>query len=205
MNFLKTLACKIILINCAFASIQEGIKNLHKGNTQNAESIFLALTAQGNAEAYFYASQIKLFGEKPDITRGLELLKKSASLGFNFALDALAGLYLHGEFIEQDHHKALIYYKLGADKGYGPSQFNYGIMLKNGDKTPKDLEEAFVYLSLAALNHQDLNDITKDAAFYRNEVAQHLAPEAYQRAVIKINKLTGTKLKKKHAIESIAF
>lgn len=193
MNFIKLLAYKIIFISSAFATIDEGIKNFQQGNIATAEKIFLTLAEQGNAEALFYASQIKLFGDPPNIQKGLELLRKSASLSFPYALDTLGGFYFHGQFVEQDHHKALIYYKLAADRGYGPSQFNYGIMLKNGEKTPRDLEAAFVYLSLAALNRDDLDDIAEDAALYRNEVAQKLSPESYQNVMIKLNKIIKTK------------
>jgi len=81
-----------------------------------------------------------------------------------------------------------MYYQLAANRGYGPSQFNYGIMLKNGEKTPQDLEDAFVYLALAALNVDDLGDISEDAAGYRNEVASKLSSQMYQDALIKISK-----------------
>lgn len=169
--------------------VDQAIHLLHQGEVQGAENLLVIEADKGDSEAYFYLSQIKLFGQKPDIEVGLKLLQKAVGSGFPPAMDALAGYYLHGEFVAEDHHKALMYYQLAANRGYGPSQFNYGIMLKNGDKTPKDLEDAFVYLALAALNRNDLEDLTEDAAMYRDEVARKLTPAAYQRALSKMNKL----------------
>ena len=161
---------------------------INKGNINEAEKLLTGEVDKDNAEACFLLSQIKLFGKNQSIENGLTLLRKSISLGFVPAMDVLAGYYLHGEFLPQDHRSALMYYQLAANRGYGPSQFNYGIMLKNGEKTPQDLEDAFVYLALAALNVDDLDDISEDAAGYRNEVAAKLSSQEYQAALIKISK-----------------
>lgn len=184
-----SLTCLGGQVASATPHVDQAIHLLHQGNMQEGENLLLTEANKGNPEACFYLSQAKLHGQKPDIKAGMKLLQKAVSSGFSPAMDTLAGYYLHGDFIEQDHHKALMYYQLAANRGYGPSQFNCGIMLKNGEKTPKDLEEAFVYLALAALNRKDLDDLTEDAAMYRDEVARKLTPEAYQRAMIKMNKL----------------
>lgn len=197
---MKTAKNKFI-IGCFlfFALMQTGFANeqtqaaitlLSQGNTLAAEKLFQAEAEKGNGEACFYLSQIILFGKQQSVEAGLKLLNQSIKLGFVPAMDVLAGYYLHGDFLPPDHHKAAMYYKLAANQGYGPSQFNYGIMQKNGERTPRDLEESFVYLALAALNKADLGDMTLDAATYRDEVAKQLSPIAYQRACIKINNLT---------------
>lgn len=175
-------------ITLANASVDQAIQLLHQGKEDEATTMLTAQADKGNVEACFYLSQVKLSGEKPDIEAGLVLLKKAVSASFPPAMDTMAGYYLHGTFVVQDHHKALMYYQLAADRGYGPSQFNYGIMLKNGEKTPQDLEGAFVYLALAALNKGDLADVTEDAALYRDEVARKLSPKVYQQSLIKLNK-----------------
>lgn len=197
-NFI--IACflffKFNQIGFANEQTTEAIKLLSQGMTETAEQLFQTESNKGNGEACFYLSQIRLFGPHRSVESGLKLLHQSIKLGFVPAMDVLAGYYLHGEFLVQNHFKAALYYKLAANQGYGPSQFNYGIMQKNGEKTPQDLEESFVYLALAALNKNDLADITLDAAHYRDEVAKKLTPEEYQRALIKINSLTQKKEKR---------
>lgn len=168
--------------------INAAIQLINKENIEAAEEILADEVDKDDAEACFYLSQMRLFGKDKSIEGGLKLLRKSISLGFTPAMDVIAGYYLHGEFLPQDHHSALMYYQLAANRGYGPSQFNYGIMLKNGEKTPQDLEDSFVYLALAALNVDDLGEISEDAAKYRNEVALKLSPQMYQEALVKISK-----------------
>lgn len=175
-------------IAAANPQVDQAVQLLQQGDVEKAANILATQANKENPEACFYLSQVKLFGQEPDIETGLILLKKAISLGFPPAMDAMAGYYLYGEFVDQDHHKSLIYYQLAANRGYGPSQFNYGIMLKNGEKTPQDLEDAFVYLALAALNQRDLEDLVEDAAMYRDEVARKLTPTVYQESLVKVNK-----------------
>lgn len=188
VSFLTGVFLFLSLVQMAIAESRtnEAIQLIHEGNIEAAEKILVDAVNKG--EACFYLSQIKLFGKDKSIESGLKLLRKAVSLGFAPAMDVLAGYYLHGDFLPEDQHAALMYYHLAANRGYGPSQFNYGIMLKNGEKTPQDLENAFVYLALAALNIEDLGDVSEDAARYRNEVAAKLSPQMYQEAVIKIGK-----------------
>lgn len=138
---------------------------------------------KSDSQALFYAALIYLFGDKPTIEKGLSLLKQAVHQGYAPALDTYAGLYLHGEFIPQDRHKALMYYEIAAKQGYGPSQFNCGILYKNGEKIPKDLKKAFIYLTLATHNTSDLDELTQDATHYRNEVIAAMTPDQYQEAV----------------------
>ena len=197
--FIKRVVNQLLFITVASASpqVEEGVKLWRQGEKDKAISVLVTPAQEGDAEACFYLSQINLFTRDPKIKTGLSFLKKSINLGFLPAMDTLAGYYLHGTFVGQDHHKALMYYHLAANRGYGPSQFNYGIMLKNAEKTPQDLENAFVYLALAALNRKDLDELVEDAAVYRDEVARQLSSLAYQRSLIKINGLLMSSLRAK--------
>lgn len=168
---------------------QQALHYIAKNHFQAAKSLLNQQAQKKDAEAIFYLSQIELFVEKKDPQKGLDLLFHSMRLGFVPARDVLAGFYLQGEFMPKDAHQAAMHYKIAANQGYGPSQFNYGIMRKNGENIPQDLEEAFIYLALAALNTKDLDEVTEDAAFYRNEVARKLTPAAYTHALERLNKL----------------
>jgi TPR repeat protein len=170
--------------------VDQGEVYLLQGKYQEALAELAPHVKKGDAKACFFTSLIKLFSEKPEQEEGLQLLQYAANKGFNPALDTLAGLYLHGEFVPQDRFQALRYYEMAARRGYGPSQFNCGIMYKNGDKIPQDLESAFVYLSMAALNKKDLDELTIDAAHYRDEVAKLMNKEQYQRAIKRMNQVS---------------
>ncbi len=185
----KIVALLMLLSPHAWADINQAELYLYQGKYDDALAELKDGLKDKDPKACFFAGLVKLFGENPSPTEGLDLLQEAANKGFNPAMDTLAGLYLHGEFVKQDRFQALRYYEMAANRGYGPSQFNAGIMNKNGDKIPQDLESAYVYLSLAALNRADLDELVEDAARFRDEVAKKMTPEQFQRALSRINQM----------------
>lgn len=185
----KIITVLMLFQHFAWAGADQGEIYLYQGKYDEALAELQEGVDKRDPKSCFFAARVKLFGEKPDPTEGLRLLYLAVDQGFNPAIDTLAGLYLHGEFVKQDRSQALRYYEIAANRGYGPSQFNAGIMNKNGDKIPKDLESAFVYLSLAALNKSDLDELVEDAARYRNEVAKTMTPDQHHRAMLRINQV----------------
>lgn len=165
------------------SSVDEAIQLIYQGNPQKALSLLQKPIEAGDERALFYAALVHLFGDNPQTDLGMPLLEKAVHKGYCPALDTYAGLYLHGDFVPQDSHKALMYYEMSAKRGYGPSQFNCGIIYKNGEKIPRDLEKAFYFLSLAANNRQDLDELADDAAQFRNDVVAAMSKEEYQRAL----------------------
>jgi TPR repeat protein len=170
------------ILSC-HADVKKGIHLIYTGKSQEGLAELEKSVEAGDEQALFYSALVHLFGSAPTPQKGLPLLEKAVHKGYGPALDTYAGLYLHGHFVPQDSRKALIYYEISAQRGYGPSQFNCGILYKNGEKIPKDLEKAFYYLTLAALNREDLDEISEDAAQYRNEVVASMTKEQYQRAL----------------------
>ncbi|MBX3487547.1 MAG: sel1 repeat family protein [Candidatus Paracaedibacteraceae bacterium] len=158
----------------AASGTDEGISLMYQGKPDEALTQLKPLGDNGDIKAAFYVSLILLFGDKTTVTEGMAYLQKAVNAGYGPALDTLAGLYLHGDLIPRDIHKAKMYYEIASQRGYGSSQFNFGIMSKNGEGVPQDLEDAYVYLSLAADNYDDLGDLTQDAEKYRNEVRAQL-------------------------------
>jgi TPR repeat protein len=122
--------------------------------------------------------------------KGIALLERAVFQNYGPALDELAGLYLAGEGVEKNEAKALHYYTQASHLGYGPSQFNCGIMYKEGQGTEKNLEKAYLYLSLASLNRKDLEDVTINAAQYRDEIVPLLTPTQRQDVLRLVNDLT---------------
>lgn len=98
---------------------------------------------------------------------------KAAALEFAPAIKALADSYMAGDGVERNKAIAFQLYKKAAKLGYGPAQFNAGIMLKNGEGTPLSLKRAYQMLDLAAHN-PDLGEISQDAAFYRDQVKEQM-------------------------------
>lgn len=168
------------------SGVDEGLNLLYKGKSKEALALFEKPIQAGDERALFYAAIIHLFGDHPQIEKGMPLLEKAVHKGYGPALDTYAGLFLHGEFVPQDSHKALMYYEMSAQRGYGPSQFNCGILYKNGEKVPKDLDKAFYYLTLAAQNTEDLDELADDAAEFRNDVAGSMSQDQYQQALSRI-------------------
>lgn len=170
--------------------IHQAEQLIYAENFTTAEDILKPLVQAGHGEALFFLSHIQLFGSQKNIPEGLKNMHLAVEKHNLKALDTFAGFYLHGEFVPQNKEKALVYYQKAASLGYGPSQFNCGILYRNGDGVPRNLETAYVYLALAAINKKDLDDVTQDAARYRDEVSQQLTPAQRTQAAIRIHHLT---------------
>jgi TPR repeat protein len=169
--------------------LKQGESLLYQGKVDQALDAFSPLVAKNDAHALYLSAAIYL---SPTLGRlnpekGLRLLTQSVEQNYPPALDELAGLYLEGKFVEKDQRKALTLYTMAAQRGYGPSQFNCGIMNKKGQGAAQNLREAYLNLCMASLNHQDLEDVTEDAARYRDEIAPLLMPEQRQEVLREVN------------------
>ena len=164
--------------------------HLRLGNTTEVFQFLKNLSDFNNSEALFLLGMMHLNGDgtPQNIPYANTLFEKSALLGNAAAYKALADSFLVGDDVEQDSKMALSFYKKSADLGYGPGQFNCGIMLKNGDGTPVNLPHAYYYLCLASSN-KDLDDMQLDAAICRDYVGSLLTPTERQEVFAKIGRL----------------
>lgn len=119
------------------------------------------------AEQHIYAED-----EDADPVWGLNMVINLVQQGFAPAMNTLADCYLSGTVLEKKPALARAYYKKGADKGYGPAQFNYGVMCLMGDGGPKDPDDAVTYLYRALRNEDDLGDVSIDAGRYYREALE---------------------------------
>ena len=62
----------------------------------------------------------------------------------------VANAYYLGDGVEQDHHKAFLWYREAAFQGHVLSQKNVGAAYWNGDGVEKNLEECAFWYELAA-------------------------------------------------------
>jgi hypothetical protein len=173
-------------------SLKQGESLLYQGKVSQALDIFSPLVAKHDAHALYLSAAIYLSPTLGHLNpeKGLGLLRKSAEQNYPPALDELAGLYLAGVFVEKDQKKALQLYTMAAQRGYGPSQFNCGIMNKKGQGAVQNLVQAYLNLCMASLNIKDLEDVSEDAARYRDEIAPLLTPEQRQDALREVNART---------------
>ena len=148
-----------------------------------------ALADKGNSDAAARVGDAFLFG--PDNIRhtgyALYYLKRASARGHLEATEILAGMYLNGNGVDKNAPMAARLYETCSVRGYGPCQFNLGIMYKNGDDNfPKDPEKAYYWLYKASLNEKTLDAVVYDAAHYRNEIGAELTQEQRMRVFDKI-------------------
>jgi|GEM_PF-1494040 len=190
-NALSFIICWAISIP-VYASLQNAESFMIQGKVKEALAALSPHIEKNDPHALYLMAVIYLSPASNhfNLKKGIALLERAVFQNYGPALDELAGLYLAGEGVEKNEAKALHYYIQASHLGYGPSQFNCGIMYKEGQGTERNPQKAYLYLSLASLNHRDLEDITLNAAQYRDEVAPLLTPTQRQDVLRFINDLT---------------
>jgi TPR repeat protein len=78
--------------------------------------------------------------------------EKGSKDGDPVAMKALADSYLTGHGVEKNPTKALIWYVISADLGYGPAQLTLGFILKNGEAIVKNSQLSTHYFKKAMNN-----------------------------------------------------
>lgn len=84
-----------------------------------------------------------------DIT-GVDLMRRSAELGYVPALVAMGSFYDTGNFLAQEPPQAVAFYRKAADKGDRLAQWSLGRLYFNSTGVPRDLDEATRWLQRAA-------------------------------------------------------
>lgn len=175
-----------------FASLQKGESLVVTEQFKEAIAVLEPLANKNVPRALYLLGCVYLNPQSKhlDYQKGVSLLERAVYMNYGPAVGELAGLYLSGEGVEKNEAKALHYYIQASHIGHGPSQFNCGIMYKEGLGCNKDPEKAYLYLGLASLNKKDLDDLTIDAAKYRDELVPLLTPTQRQNVLRQINLLT---------------
>lgn len=148
------------------------MQHVQAGQPDAAEKFLKTLEEMNSPEGLFWLGQYYLEGYNgtKDSGTATQYFQRSAALGFVPALNAVADSYLIGDGIDKNPVKALEYYEAAAQKGYGPAQFNAGVLCKNGIEVPKDLNKARTYLDSASKN-EELGALREDAAAMLKEIA----------------------------------
>jgi tetratricopeptide (TPR) repeat protein len=100
-----------------------------------------------------YYNNAEVLWEKGERDKAVELFEKAGLYGHPFAYKKLGGLYEIGaDGLTTDIQKALHYYKLGAEDGFGDCAFKLGLIYRDGLKgLEPNLNEAYKWIRKAAL------------------------------------------------------
>ena len=78
--------------------------------------------------------------------------------------------------ISQDDKEVGKWYRLAAEQGFAPAQYNLGVMYTNGQGVPKDSVSAHMWFNVAASNGN------KDAVKNRNMLVEQMTPQQIEKA-----------------------
>ena len=80
-------------------------------------------------------------------------------------------MYVYGQGVAQDYGEAVRFYRLAAEQGYAPAQFNLGVSYATGEGVAQDMVRAYMWFDLAAALGNDSARKNRDLA------AESLSPE----------------------------
>lgn len=100
-----------------------------------------------------YYNNAEMLWEKGERDKAVELYEKAGLYGHPLAYKHLGYIYENGtDGLTPNIHKALQYYKLGAEDGYGDCTFAIGLINRDGRKGLKpNLKEAYKWIRKATL------------------------------------------------------
>ncbi len=140
------------------------------GVTQNdaeAAKWFRKAAEQGLANAQYLVGNMYVL---QDYLEAVKWYRLAADQGLDIAQYALGLMYDIGENVPQDYAEAVKWYRLAADQGHVSAQYNLGLMYGRGRGGPQNYVHAHMWSNVAAARGM------KNAAKYRDEIAQHMTP-----------------------------
>lgn len=106
--------------------------------------------AAQNEIGYIYRKG--LFGRKKDIPTALAWLYSAAKQGDDLAHLNLAQIFRDGDGVERDDTASTKHFRISAELGYPPAQFEFGLRLREGVGIPRNTLEARGWISKASGN-----------------------------------------------------
>jgi TPR repeat protein len=96
----------------------------------------------------------------------------AANAGLPEAMNSLGDAYYSGDIREKNIDKALTWYEKAAKLGYGPAQFNAGIVLLRRTSNKRDLRQAIYYFDKAYHNKSNFKELAIMALRYKVEAIE---------------------------------
>lgn len=160
----------------AFAA---GIEAWEAGNDNAAAEHFRRAAELGNSEAAFRLATMYESGHgvAASMNRAMEWYHRAAEAGSERAQFNLAHHYATGRNVDKDAVAAEHWYRRSAEQDNPHAQMALGLMRFLGDgEVPRDLVEAYRWLTLAVLNF-DTNHFRDEAADARRRVIRQMTAE----------------------------
>ncbi|MDR3030815.1 MAG: sel1 repeat family protein, partial [Holosporales bacterium] len=148
--------------------INHYIFNWIETNPKVAEDYLL--NSLSNPEASYILGTLYLGGYKgfpQSLKKADYFLTISANQNNPAAISSIGDGYYCGDIRKKNLKKALEYYEKAARLGFGPAQFNAGIILLNTGTAESELRMAIFWLDKASKNLDDLGRVTISAKKYK--------------------------------------
>lgn len=129
-----------------------------------------------NPDAAYILGNLYLSGTffKKDLRNADLFITMAANKKLPEAINSVGDGYYSGDIRQKNVEMALMYYKSAARLGFGPAQFNAGIVLLRTAKTKNDLVSAIFYLDKACKNSNLDESITAAARRYKLDAERKL-------------------------------
>lgn len=135
------------------AQFQLGLSYLEQGRTNEGVALIRKSANQNQPAAQYRLAKLYEVGEgvSQDSNMARQLTERAATNGNRIAMHDLALYYAEGRGgVESDLPVAAKWFEKAAERGVVDSQFNLGVLFESGQGLPKNVNEAFVWYSIAA-------------------------------------------------------
>ncbi|MEP3889052.1 MAG: peptidoglycan-binding protein [Hellea sp.] len=135
------------------AQFQLGLSYLEQGRTDEGVSLIRKSANQNQPAAQYRLAKLYEIGEgvTQDSEMARQLTERAATNGNRIAMHDLALYYAEGRGgVEADLQAAAKWFEKAAERGVVDSQFNLGVLFESGQGLPKNVNDAFVWYSIAA-------------------------------------------------------
>ena len=155
-----------LLILCCVLGIQTTDANLFKRQVDNYVATWLGinpevvkkyLMANINEPYCCFMYGTILLNEK-NFRQADIYITKAANMNLPEAFNSIGDGYYSGDIRAKNHEKALIYYLRAAKMGYGPAQFNAGVVFFKYAKTKKGILKSIYWLK-QAINNPEMSEL----------------------------------------------
>ena len=135
------------------AQFQLGLSYLEQGRTNEGVDLIRKSANQNQPAAQYRLAKLYEIGEgvSQDSEMARQLTERAAANGNRIAMHDLALYYAEGRGgVTADLPTAAKWFEKAAERGVVDSQFNLGVLFESGQGLPKNVNDAFVWYSIAA-------------------------------------------------------
>jgi len=135
------------------AQFQLGLSYLEQGRTNEGVALIRKSANQNQPAAQYRLAKLYEVGEgvSQDSKMARQLTERAATNGNRIAMHDLALYYAEGRGgVASDLPTAAKWFEKAAERGVVDSQFNLGVLFESGQGLPQNINDAFVWYSIAA-------------------------------------------------------